>query len=71
MVRALTSGLSGVFLLVAAVAHADSAVETTAMTKMAPPGAAEKMRECTKKAMDAGVKMEDRAAFVKNCVGMK
>jgi len=59
-------------LLVAAVsAQAAEPMKATAPEKMMPAGDAEKMRECNKKSMDPSIKMEDRAAFVKKCMGMK
>jgi hypothetical protein len=46
-------------------------MKASAPDKMMPAGDAEKMRACDKKAMDANVKMEERADFVKKCMGMK
>jgi len=58
-------------LVLATAASADEQMKATAPDKMVPAGDSEKMRACDKKATDQGVKMEDRADFVKKCVGMK
>ncbi len=68
--RRLTLMLSAAALL-AAAAQAAEPMKASAPDKMMPPGDAEKMRACDKQAMDQHIKMEDRAAFVKKCVGMK
>jgi hypothetical protein len=52
-------------------AQAAEPMKASAPDKMMPSGDAEKMRACDKKAMDQAVKMEDRADFVKKCMGMK
>jgi serine protease inhibitor ecotin len=57
--------------LVAASAQAAESMKASAPEKMMPAGQAEKMRACDAKAMDANIKMEDRAAFVRKCMAMK
>ena len=57
--------------LVAASAHAAEPMKASAPERMMPAGQAEKMRACDAKAMDANIKMEERAAFVKKCMAMK
>jgi len=63
--------LSAAALLGAVAAHAAEPMKASAPDKMMPAGEAEKMRACDKEAMEQAVKMEDRAAFVKNCMAMK
>ncbi len=57
--------------LLAASAQAPKPMKASAPDKMMPAGDADKMRACDKKAMDSNIKMEERADFVKKCVGMK
>jgi len=58
-------------LLVAVPTIAAEPTKATAPDKMMPAGESDKMRACDKQAMDQHIKMEDRADFVKKCVGMK
>jgi hypothetical protein len=57
--------------LPAAAAQAAEPMKASAPDKMMPAGNAEKMRTCDQKAMDANIKMEERADFVKKCMGMR
>jgi hypothetical protein len=69
MPRLIVSMFAAIFL--ATAAQAADPMKASAPDKMMPAGDAEKMRACDKKAMDANVKMEERADFVKKCMGMK
>jgi hypothetical protein len=69
MHRAMPLLLGAVML--ATMVQAAEPMKATAPDKMMSAGDGEKMRECDKKAMAADIKMEDRAAFVKACMGMK
>jgi hypothetical protein len=69
MRRAVLSCLGA--LLLAAAAQSAEPMKATAPDEMMPEGSAERMRECDKKALDANVKMEERAAYVTKCMGMK
>jgi hypothetical protein len=69
MRRLIVSILAAALLAVSA--HAAEPMKASAPDKMMPAGEAEKMRACDKKAMDANIKMDDRADFVKKCMGMK
>jgi hypothetical protein len=62
---------SGFLVTSAAAAEQQAPMKATAPEKMMPSGAAEKMRECDKEAMQQNIKMEDRAQFVKDCVDKK
>ena len=69
MRRLILSALAATLL--AASAQGAEPMKASAPDKMMPAGDAEKMRACDKKAMDANIKMDERAEFVKKCMGMK
>lgn len=46
-------------------------MKASAPDKMMPAGEAAIMRECDRLSMAPGIKMDDRADFVKNCVAEK
>ena len=59
---------------VALFAHAASAqlpgpMKATAPEKMMPQEKAQKMRECTRRAEQQKIEMNDRARFINECVG--
>jgi len=66
-----TFSFAAMLLVATASARAAEPMKATAPEKMLPASDAEKMRECDKKSMDPSIRMEDRAAFVKKCMGMK
>ena len=58
-------------LLLAGMAAAQPAMKPTAPEKMMPPGEKQRLEECQKMAAQKDVRMDERAAFLMDCMKAK
>jgi uncharacterized protein Yka (UPF0111/DUF47 family) len=71
MRRAIVCLSAAAITVLVVAAGAAAQMKASAPDKMMPAGEAAIMRECDRRSMAPGVKMQDRADFVKNCVAEK
>ena len=60
--------LGALFLATAECAQASEPMKATAPEKMMPSDQAKSMRACERRAIQQGIKMEERSSFVANCM---